>query len=49
VDAVTVHFDVAALRDLRDTVAAALVAHDRLNPDRPKDLEPTRARVRLMH
>ena len=49
VDAVTVHFDAAALRDLRDTVAAALAAQERAASSDAPEPAPSRARVKLMH
>jgi hypothetical protein len=49
VDAVTVHFEVGALRDLRDTVAAALAAQEHIAPEKAEGTAPTRARVKLMH
>ncbi|HXF67070.1 MAG TPA: hypothetical protein VNK67_10300 [Burkholderiales bacterium] len=49
VDALTVHFEADALRDLRDTVSAALAASERLAPGEPPGAHAPRARVKLMH
>lgn len=49
VDAVTVHFQGAALRDLRDTVSVALAAYERMAPSKVAELIPSRPRVKLMH
>jgi len=49
VNAVTIHFNAAALRDLRDTLATALATQDRIASGKPADPAPTRARVKLMH
>jgi hypothetical protein len=46
VGALTVHFEPTALRDLRDTLAAALAKHERMMPEAAA---PTRARVKLMN
>ncbi len=44
VDALTVHFQGAALRDLRDTLSAALAAHERIESG--KAAEPAIPRPR---
>ena len=40
VDAVTVHFDAAALRDLRNTLSAALLAHELMPLEHPASQPP---------
>lgn len=49
VDALTVHFEAAALRDLRDTLSAALAAYERMPPSKVAELAASRPRVKLMH
>ena len=49
VNAVTVHFDIAALRDLRDTVSAALAAHQHIERNDSEEKPASQARVRLAH
>ncbi len=45
VDALTVHFEVGALRDLRDTLSAALAAYERMSPDKTAAPAAPRPRV----
>lgn len=49
VDALTVHFEAGALRDLRDTLSAALAAYERMPPEKVAALAASRPRVKLMH
>lgn len=49
VDVLTVHFEAAALRDLRDTLSAALAAYERMPPEKVAELAASRPRVKLMH
>lgn len=49
VDALTVHFEAGAIRDLSETLAAALTAYERVKPPNDQDSPATRPRVRLMH
>jgi hypothetical protein len=49
VDALTVHFEAAALRDLHDTISAALAAHERMAPSEAAEPAASHPRVRLMH
>lgn len=49
VDALTVHFKAAALRDLRDTVSAALAAYERMAPEKAAKPAASRPRVKMMH
>lgn len=49
VDTLTVHFEAGALRDLRDTLSAALAAHERMVPDQAAEPHAPRQRVKLMH
>lgn len=47
VDALTVHFELVALRDLRDTLSAAIAAYGRLPPDKTPAPAAPRARVKV--
>lgn len=47
VDALTVHFKAAALRDLRDTLSAALAACERMPPEKVAELAASRPRVNM--
>jgi hypothetical protein len=49
VDALTVHFEAGAIRDLSRTLCAALAAYERIKPADEPIPPATRARVRLMH
>ena len=49
VDAVTVHFEAAALRDLRDTLSAAVAVYERRAPEKAAEPAASRPRVKLMH
>lgn len=49
VDALTVHFEADALRDLRDTLSAALAAYERKAPEKAVEPAASRPRVKLMH
>jgi hypothetical protein len=49
VEALTVHFEVAALRDLRDTLVGALAAYERMPPSKATEPTASRPRVKLMH
>jgi hypothetical protein len=48
-DALTVHFEAAALCDLRDTLSAALAAYERMAPGKAAALAASRPRVKMMH
>ena len=47
VGTVTVHFEAAALRDLRDTLCAALAAYERMPPGKVVELPASRPRVEM--
>lgn len=47
VGALTVHFEAAALRDLRDTLSAALVAYERVAPEKKAGPPASRPRVQM--
>jgi hypothetical protein len=49
VDTVTVHFEAAALRDLHDTISAALAVHERMAPSKATEPAASRPRVRITH
>lgn len=49
VGAVTVHFEAAALRDLRDTLAAALAAYEHMAPSAAAEPATSRQRVKITH
>ena len=49
VDAVTVHLASGALRDLRDTLTAAIAAHARLSPHESTEAAAPRQSVKLAH
>jgi hypothetical protein len=49
VEALTVHFEAGAIRDLAETLSAALAAYARIKPASEPAPPATRPRVRLMH
>jgi hypothetical protein len=49
VEALTVHFEAAALRDLRDTLFAALAAYERMPRNKAVEAAPSHPRVKMMH
>jgi hypothetical protein len=49
VEALTVHFEAGALRDLRDTLSTALAVHERMAPSKATEPATPRPRVRLVH
>ena len=49
VGAVTVHFEAAALRDLHDTLAAALAAYEHMAPSTAAEPATSRQRVKITH
>jgi hypothetical protein len=50
VDALTVHFHAEALRDLRDTLSAALAAYDeRVSSEKSAEPAISRSRVKMTH
>lgn len=49
VGVLTVHFEATALRDLRDTLSAALAAHARMASAMAAESAPPRQRVKLAH
>jgi hypothetical protein len=49
VEVLTVHFEAGAIRDLCETLAAALAAYERIKPANEPTQPAARPRVRLMH
>lgn len=49
VDALTVHFQATALRDLRDTLSVALAVHERMAPSKATEPAASHPRVKITH